>query len=183
MAGRFTLFFAALAIAFWAYQQQRGPATDPGTPHGAMAEAERLLAPNLELARGLLQDGGELRPFAAAITDEGKIQHLAGIPGGATLRAGEVVALLERSLRDQAQTAPYRAAAIVADVRMEVDGEDDPQPALQISLEHRDGYCVEVLFPYRRDPDDGTIALLPPLAAPRQGRIFENCGAATDPAG
>ena len=191
MAGRFTLLFAALAVALWAHQQRQGPGLDPAaalSSGDAAAEAQRLLAPNLELARKLLQDGGELRPFAAAITRDGAIRHLAGAAAGggedgATLPAGAVVALLERSLREGAATADYRAAAIVADVRMEVAGKRDPVSALQISLEHRAGYCVEVLYPYRRDPAEGTLALRAPLAASRQGRIFERCGAGTAPAG
>jgi hypothetical protein len=178
--GRYTILFLAIGLVLWAYATQRdvgAPPEPPALPDHpllrAKLEAELLLNEGMGLAQLLLARRGEFLPFASVLTEAGEIQHLSDVPGADGKRSGEIVELLEGMLRDALDREGYKAIAVVSDVRFEVEGESSPRPAVQVSLEHRDGYCVNVIVPYRGSGDE--IEFQPMLASARSGRVFPDC--------
>ncbi len=184
--GRYTVLFLALGLVLWAYhrnlQPEREPLELPDHPLiRAKLESEELLNDGLAIARALLVKDGEFKPFASGLTHERHVERVAGVSRGER-SSREIVDLLERSLRGEADERNYRAIAIVSDVRFEVEGVPEPQTAVQVTLEHREGYCVDVIARYIRRND--TIEYDQMLASPRTGRVFVDCHpASTPPAG
>ena len=176
-AGRFTILFLAIGLVLWAYHRRLdAPPERPRLPDHplvrAKLETEQLMNSSLALAKDLLLQDGEFKPFASAITAHKELQHVAGVSKGER-SSGEIVELLERSLREEADERAYEAIAIVSDVRFEVDGETEPRAAVQVTLEHRGGYCVDVIAPYRRTDENLEYDAL--MAASRSGRVFAEC--------
>ncbi len=178
--GRYTVLFLALGLLLWAYStRMRGgaPAEPPALPDHpllrAKLEAELLLNESMGLAQLLLARHGEFLPFASGLTDAGEIQHLSEVPDAEGKRSREIVELLEGMLRDTLDREGYKAIAVVSDVRFEIEGERSPHPAVQVSLEHRDGYCVDVVVPYQGSGHE--IEFQPMLATARSGRVFPDC--------
>jgi hypothetical protein len=180
MMGRYTVLFLALGLVLWAYhtQRQRGAAPElPQLPEHplvrAKLEAELLLTEGMGIAQLMLARRGEFPPFASGLTEAGDIVHLSEVPGTADKRSREVVEILESLLRESAEREGYKATAVVSDVRLELEGDAAPRPAVQVSLEHREGYCVDVIVPYRGSGEE--IEFEPMLARPRTGRVYSTC--------
>lgn len=180
MMGRYTVLFLALGLVLWAYHTHRQrPAISevPELPDHpllrAKLEAELLLNEGMGIAQLMLARRGEFPPFASGLTEADDIVHLSEVPGTEGKRSREVVEILEGILRDSAEQEGYKAIAVLADVRLELEGDSGPRPAVQVSLEHRDGYCVDVIVPYRGSGTE--IEFEPMLARPRTGRIYSTC--------
>lgn len=175
--GRYTVLFLALGLVLWAYQRKTQPAPPaPELPDHplilAKLETEELMNDGLKIARALLVKDGEFKPFASGLTEGREVERVAGV-SRSERSSYEIVEMLERSLREEADERHYRAIAIVSDVRYEVDGDPQPRTAVQITLEHREGYCVDVIARYTRDGESLEYDRL--LASPRQGRVFSEC--------
>lgn len=175
--GRYTLFFLALGLVLWTYHTKvQPPPLPPELPEHplirAKLESEELLNDGLAIARALLVKDGEFKPFASGLTRDREVERVAGISRGER-SSREIVGLLEQSLRGEADERNYRAIAIVSDVRFEVDGDPEPRAAVQVTLEHREGYCVDVIARYTRNRDSIEFDRL--MASPRVGRVFLEC--------
>lgn len=175
--GRYTIFFLALGLVLWAYHTKvQPPPLPPELPDHplirAKLESEELLNDGLAIARALLIKDGEFKPFASGLTGERQVERVAGMSRGER-SSREIVDMLERSLRGEADERNYRAIAIVSDVRFEVEGDSEPRTAVQVTLEHREGYCVDVIARYTRVQD--SIEFDRMLASPRAGRVFVEC--------
>ncbi len=175
--GRFTLFFLALGLVLWTYQKKMQP--DPAAPELpdhplilAKLESEELLNDGLAIARALLIKDGQFKPFASGLTRNREVERVAGLSRDKH-SSREIVQLLEQSLRGEADERNYRAIAIVSDVRFEMEGDPEPKAAVQVTLEHRDGYCVNVIAHYKRSDEALEYGTL--MASPRSGRVFTEC--------
>ncbi len=181
--GRYTIFFVALGLVLWAYQTKMQPPPEgPELPDHplilAKLESEELLNDGLKIARALLIQDGEFKPFASGLTEHREVERVAGM-SRSERSSFEIVEMLERSLRDEAEERSYRAIAIVSDVRYEIEGDSTPRTAVQVTLEHREGYCVDVIARYTQQGD--TLEYDRLLASPRQGRVFDTCYSASQP--
>ena len=175
--GRFTIFFLALGLVLWTYQKKMEPAPAalklPDHPLiRAKLESEELLNDGLAIARALLVKDGQFQPFASGLTGEREVERVAGVSRGER-SSREIVQLLEKSLRGEADERNYRAIAIVSDVRFEMEGDPEPKAAVQVTLEHREGYCVNVIARYTRVKEAIEFDRL--MASPRTGRVFGEC--------
>jgi hypothetical protein len=96
--------------------------------------------------RGLEERMGFL-PVAALVNQNGTVRRLESEGGAATKQA---VALLKEKLRCEVETGSARSAAVAADVMIwrKADG-DEASSAVSIHVEHQDGYCVDLLIPYK----------------------------------
>jgi hypothetical protein len=179
--GRYTLLFLALGLVLWAYQKKvQAPPDPPRLPDHplirAKLESEELLNDGLAIARALLIKDGEFQPFASGLTNRREVERVAGLSRGKR-SSREIVELLEKSLRGEADERNYRAIAIVSDVRFEIEGDPEPKAAVQVTLEHREGYCVDVIARYTRRDD--TLEFDRLMASPRSGRVFLDCQPST----
>ena len=76
---------------------------------------------------------------------------------------------------------PTSATTAPSDVRFEMEGNPEPQSAVQVTLEHREGYCVDVIAHYTRRDDGLEFDQL--MASPRSGRVFVGCHPLSTPMG
>ena len=124
----------------------------------------------LPFAKHLLGSYGAFPPFGGFIkTDEQIILLGAGRPEEVASRT-ELVSVLSDGFRQRALTGEIRAAAIVAQVTVPSSGQAGAVDAVRISLDHYEGYAVDVFFPYRKAGTVVTFAK--PFASPGTSFAF-----------
>jgi hypothetical protein len=120
-----------------------------------------------------LQGGAEFYPFAFVMRTDGAIQRIAPseIPRFPT--QPELLRTLEQGFAEPDVRDKYRAIALVADVVIAMpDGRESE--AIQLALEHREGFCRNVFYPYTLS-EEGTLSFDEPLSGKRTGKIFTAC--------
>jgi hypothetical protein len=109
----------------------------------AQDDLDGLLNATLPFAQEMLSKRGEFHPFGAAVDVGGELKMVAGDPGaGKHPESAAVLGALLEGLRSQ--SGELRAAALVADVRV------DSSDAIRVEMEHRDGHAMTVLMPYKK---------------------------------
>jgi hypothetical protein len=140
----------------------------------AKGDAELLLDSVLPLAKKMLAESGEFFPYGGALTREGKTVSVAGDPGlGNRPPSERVIDTLERGLKAGVRSGSYRAVAIVVDVRVLPAGAKKRTDAIEVRLEHAEGYCVNYYQPYQRSRDG--VQFGEPFATQRTGTVFSAC--------
>ena len=135
----------------------------------AKDECETLMRDMLPFARSMLREYGEFHPFGGTMSQAGRIRHV-GVESGLEFPEGAAVrSILLRTF--QAEAAELQATAIVCDVRIAPPGEERPRDAIQVELDHRDGYSARVFFPYLLSAA-GDLSTEPPFACQGDGVIF-----------
>ena len=129
----------------------------------------------LPFAQKLLAEDGAFHPFGAVMTATGEIQRVAPYAGSRQPPSLDLIDLLEQGFRKGADSGEYKATAIFVPVRLQPPNESGKTDAVEVMLEHREGYCVNAFFPYSRG-QGGTVSYGTLFAAPRDGAIFANCG-------
>ncbi|KHL58667.1 MULTISPECIES: hypothetical protein [Xanthomonas] len=127
-------------------------------------DAERLMAELLGFAKKMLAQHGEFHPFGAYLSDSGEIVQV-GVEGGS---AREKAARIEASFRDLAARGGVRVFGVATNIDLAA-GEGRVADAIQIFLEHRDGYCADVFFRY--ELDEG-LTILETSAQQGDSRLF-----------
>jgi hypothetical protein len=116
-------------------------------------DAQALLKEIMPAVQSGLEQGESFVPLGAVIALDGSVRSVpidyAGYVDG-TMPAQEVVAAVRERLRLEARTGKVRSAAMAADVRIwrRKDG-DEASNAVSVHVEHQDGYCVDLLIPYK----------------------------------
>jgi hypothetical protein len=135
-------------------------------------ECEELMNELLPFAKRMLDEYREFHPFGGTLSSWGEIVHVGAsiddqdFSSGTTLRD-----VMKKSFRDDADVGKFRAAAIVCDVRVQAPGEPDVRDAIQVEIDHRDGYSAVVFFPYTFSAA-GVLSVEPPFASKGTNRIF-----------
>lgn len=138
------------------------------------AEDARILVENaIAVARDRLAREGEFHPFAFFMAPDGRVQRMSPRPDAALPSPDDALLLLQQAFRERAAAGGCRAVAFVADVVIALPGGGESD-ALQVGVEHRDGYCANFFHPYERQRD-GTLRFLDPIAGPRKGVVFPDC--------
>lgn len=119
------------------------------------ADVEELMNAGIPFAEQMLREHGEFFPFAVARRDDGTITAVATAEAEEQPEAAEVLEQVTLALRQGAEAGDYVATAVFVDVTAAL-GEDEETDAVRAGLEHQEGYCVTVLFPYQR-AEDGTV--------------------------
>ncbi len=137
-------------------------------------DCEILMNQGLPLARQILEQRGEFLPFASALRPNGDIIYL-GAYDGREFRPlfgahGDLMQALKETLVAGARRQEYAATALFYDVDFTAPGRNDKADAIAVSLDHRDGYSVVVVLPYKID--DGKAALGAPHAQAGDAEIF-----------
>jgi hypothetical protein len=134
------------------------------------AEAQNLLNAILPFAEKSLAEHGEFYPYAGALTPTGEVVYVAGFDGREYPPSRDIIELLEKGLREGAESGNYVATVLIYDVRVTPPDSMDSSDAIAAELEHRDGYAVTVFFPYQLS--HGQAALAEPFATPEKRLIF-----------
>jgi hypothetical protein len=140
----------------------------------AKADCETVMNFGLPLAEELMKRHGEFRPFGAAMRPNGEIVCLGAYDGREqSLFAGSFAELI-RSLKDAfvagAARREYIATALFYEAGVTMPAGGERIDAIAVSLDHRDGYSVIVLLPYK--VEDGTVVYDTPYAQSGDADVF-----------
>jgi hypothetical protein len=122
----------------------------------AKEDCEKLMNELLPLAERMLSEFKEFYPYGAYMKPSGEIVHV-GAQDEETEhpKARDLLYVLRSSFLDLAASGACRATAIVADIVVTPPAELTKSDAIQISLEHAEGYSAEVFVPYVVMPGNG----------------------------
>jgi hypothetical protein len=113
-------------------------------------ESEMLMKAILPVAEKMLQEFGEFYPYAGYLTMDGEIVHLgAREPEDDFPKARDLIYLLRTFLLELMKAGQYKAAALVWNATIKMPKSRESSDAIQVCIQHANGYSVEVFFPYR----------------------------------
>ena len=116
-------------------------------------DAQALLKEMMPAVQSGLEQRESFVPLGAVIALNGAVRSVpidyAGVAAG-TMPMPEAVAAIRERLRLEARSGKVRSAAVAADVMIyrRKDG-DEASSAVSVHMEHQDGYCVDLLIPYK----------------------------------
>lgn len=137
-------------------------------------ECERLMQAVLPLAQQSLEERRGFYPFGATLSPRGGVALLDAWMGAEHPPADDALAALEETFRDGAAKRRIKATALVVDVHLVPPGTLDRRDAIEVRLDHRDGYSVRIVFPYSFPGGIGASAVVldEPFAMQGERRIF-----------
>lgn len=116
----------------------------------AKQESERLMNAVLPLAEKMLRQYGEFYPYGGYMKPDGNIVDVGPHdPDTDRPKSKDLIYVLRSSFREMANTGQCKAVAIVFNVSVNLPKSDSKSDAIQICVEHVDGYSAEVFFPYQ----------------------------------
>ncbi len=113
-------------------------------------DLDPLLDDALQTAKHLLSKNGEFFPFGVVLAASGERRHVQGWTGSESPESDTVTELLLLGFRRGAETGEYRATGLVRDIRVRDNTRDVITDAVCVTLEHRDGTCINCYLPYAR---------------------------------
>lgn len=116
----------------------------------AKQESEKLMNAVLPLAEKMLRRYGEFYPYGGYMKPDGKIVDV-GAEDSETEhpKSKDLSDSLRSSFRGLARTNQCKAVAVAFNVAVNLPDSNRKSDAIQVCLDHADGYSVEVFFPYQ----------------------------------
>jgi hypothetical protein len=111
-----------------------------------------------------------------AMDTAGQLVPIAADSGSESPAPLDLIALLRAGLMDGARKGRYRATAVVYDIVTVVPTSGEKSDAIEVALDHLDGYSVVVRKPYRLN--NGEIEYGEIFAEEGLGEIFTGLGEA-----
>lgn len=112
-------------------------------------ESEKLMNAVLTLATKMLKEYGEFYPYGGYMKPSGEIVDVgADTPDTDHPKSQDLIYVLRSSFQEKARAKQCKAVAIVFDVAVYLPGTHQKSDAIQVCVEHIDGYSAEVFFPY-----------------------------------
>lgn len=134
-------------------------------------EAEELMNACVPLAKRMLNEHGEFYPYGGCMSQNGDIIHVgAKIEGTNKPNSEPLIDLLRNDFHKSAVQGRCKATAVIFDVRIPLPGSGEKTDAIQVCLDHQDGYSVEVFFPYQIE--DSHVTYSGVFAQPGKSLIF-----------
>ena len=116
----------------------------------AKQESEKLMNAVLPLAEKMLRQYGEFYPYGGYMKPDGTIVDVgANDPDTDRPKSKDLLHVLRSSFREMASKYQCKAVAVVFDVAVNLPNSDRKRDAIQVCVDHADGYSVEVFFPYQ----------------------------------
>jgi hypothetical protein len=118
------------------------------------ADLKLLLKEIMPVTQQGLEKQMGFRPVAILVRKDGTVRRIdpevIDPDAGIELAAREVAGRLRQEVRREVGTGAVRSAAVAADVMIwrNADG-DQASNAVSVHVEHQDGYCVDLLIPYK----------------------------------
>lgn len=141
-------------------------------PLAPKEQVEELMNEGMSFAERMLRDRGEFFPFGLVRKSDGSIQYVNAANGREAPPSKDLIHLVDQGFRSGAESGEYAATAIFIDVLTTPPGTSSKTDAVQVGLEHRSGYCVDVFIPYQRSPD-GTVHFGEIFASQRESSVFD----------
>src|SRR5690348_10321171 len=116
------------------------------------ADCEAVMNFGLPFVQQLLKQHGEFLPFGAAMRPNGEIVCIGAYDGRAVPSlggSGDLIRALKDAFVDGARRQEYIATALFYEVTVTAAASPERVDAVAVSLNHRDGYSVIVLLPFR----------------------------------
>lgn len=134
-------------------------------------DCEKLMNSVLPLAERMLKEYGEFYPYGGYMKPNGEIVDVGAKEEDTDFpRSKDLLYVLRDSFSQLAETGKCKATAIVFDVRVNLPDEGRKGDAIQVCLEHVDGYSAEVFFPY--EVENGQLKCGKTFAQQGEHRIF-----------
>lgn len=134
-------------------------------------DCELLMREMLPLAKQMLADHGEFYPYGGMMRADREIVHVGAQEAGNDHPPSQpLIQTLQDYFRDQARSGGIIASCIIFDVLIKKPDGDQKRDAIQVNLDHRDDYSVEVVFPYQLGQN--SISLEDPFAQVGNAQIF-----------
>lgn len=133
-------------------------------------QCEQLLGATIPFVEKTLEEYGEFHPLGCYMNHDGSISLASVYDGDEVPASQELIDMLNDRVSSMAGNGEIVASAVVYDVRITLPSTGAPSDAIVAALDHRDGYSVEVIFPYTLD--GGTLTFGETLAQHGAGRIF-----------
>ena len=138
----------------------------------AKEDAERLMNEVVPFAKRMLEDHGEFSPYGAYIKPRGEIVHVgANDKDTEHPKSKDLLYVLRDSFSAMAKVGECIATAMVSNVVVDLPSTHSKSDAIQVCLEHSDGYSAEVFSPYAV-ADDGHLVYGPIFAQEGKRDLF-----------
>jgi hypothetical protein len=135
-------------------------------------DSETLMNAILPLAERMLIEYGEFYPFGGYMKADGAIVHVGAADSDTDRpKSKDMIYVLWSSFQEMARTSQCKAAAIVLDVAVTLPNSNRESDAIQVCVEHADGYSAEIFFPY--EIVDKRLVYDQTFAQPGKREIFE----------
>jgi hypothetical protein len=142
----------------------------------AKTDAEELMNALLPLAKRMLREHREFFPYGGVLKDDREIVHIgATVPGESRPKSRDLIELLKQELRGWAVANGCMTTGLVYDVKVVPPGSNEKVDAIEILLDHREGYSAEVFYPYCFD-EQGELKLGKMFAQRGKGEVFQDRG-------
>jgi hypothetical protein len=115
----------------------------------AKQDSELLVNAVLPFAERMLREYGEFHPCGGYMTLEGRIVDVGADKDGEDYpRSKDLLAALRKSFRSLARARECKAVALVFNVTITIPGSDRKSDAIQVFVDHSDGYSADIFYPY-----------------------------------
>ena len=126
----------------------------------AQADLDDLVDAAVDFALERIASAGEFLPFTLAVSTDGDRQALQpNYPRGQDVQIGDQLAAQWRAAADLKDS--LRAVAVALNVTLPQSNQD----GIEVTVEHREGIAIGLIFPYTAGSDGG-----PEVAAPSAHR-------------
>jgi hypothetical protein len=136
----------------------------------AKADCEALLSSVFPLAEKMLTEHREFYPYGATMGRDGQINYAGADNGTVRPKSADLIELLKTGYIAGARSGQYEATALVMDTLFTADATTGKTDAIAVALDHRDGYSVMVIYPYRFEA--GRLVIEAPIAQQGAAEIF-----------
>lgn len=136
----------------------------------AKADCQALLNSVLPFAKQMLSQHGAFYPYGGAMRPDGQVIAVGGYNGVEHPAPSEILTLLKGAFTTGARQGEYKATALVVDSRFTFSATGEKTDAISVSLDHRAGYSVTVIFPYKLENKQLVVAA--PIAQHGKADIF-----------
>jgi len=112
-------------------------------------DLDHLLNTVIRFAKQMPAKHGEFYPFGATMGVNGRKSGVGGYTGNERPPVNEVIDLLQKGFRHDAQSQKIRATALCLNVSVNHPRTGVKTDAIRVTLEHAGGDAVNVFLPYR----------------------------------
>ena len=112
------------------------------------ADCKILVEAVLPFAKQMLDRFGEFHPYGAAMAADGKVAAVGAQEGRERAASIAVIRQLKAAFIAGAKEGKFKATALVYNVSVALPATGKQSDAIAVSLNHRDGSSVKLLYPY-----------------------------------
>lgn len=117
--------------------------------NGSRAECETLLGLVLSFAEQMLRESGGFHTFGAGLAIDGELLSVGAFDGEEPATSADELRRLKDACIKDARSGRCKATALTYNVRLSSPDSGEQGDAITVLLDHRDGYSLIVLVPYR----------------------------------